>query len=58
MADANRLYHDLESKTAGLKSAVKLLRECTPEEKREILALMRDAARDIQKYLTELEKDI
>lgn len=56
MTEANKLYHDLESKCSSLKSAVKLLRECPPEEKDEILALMNEAARDILKFLSELEE--
>ncbi|MFA5161905.1 MAG: hypothetical protein WC421_06630 [Elusimicrobiales bacterium] len=56
MAGTTDIYHGLESKAASLKSAVRLLRDCPPEEKREMIALMREAAQDIQRYLAELEK--
>ena len=58
MAGTTDIYHELESKTASLKSAVRLLRECPPQEKREMLTLMQEATQEIQRYLAELEKDI
>ena len=58
MTDTDKLYHDLDSKSTSLKNAVKLLRECPPEQKGEMIALMREAAQDIQKYLAELEKSL
>jgi len=54
--EAGKLLHDLESKTASLKGAVKLLRECQPDERREMLTLMKTAAQEISSCLTELEK--
>jgi hypothetical protein len=51
-----KLYHDLDSKCASLKSAVKLLRECPTEEKREMLALMTDGANSLLKCLSDLKK--
>lgn len=58
MAEETKLYHDIESKTASLKSAAKLLRECPADQKRELITLMRQAAQDIQKHLSELEKGL
>lgn len=58
MTETSKLYHDLESKCSSLKSAIKLLRECEPGEKGEILALMNEAARDILKFLSELGEEI
>ena len=54
--EARKLLHDLESKTASLKSAVKLLRDCAPKERKEMLSLMKTAASEIGECLAELEK--
>ena len=54
--DARKLLHDLESKSASLKSAAKLLRDCPPAERREMLSLMRNAALEIVTCLNEMEK--
>ena len=56
--EPDKLLHDLESKCASLKSGARLLRECSPTEKHEMLVLMNDAARDILRHLRELEKVI
>lgn len=54
--EIKKLLHDIESKTAGLKSAAKLLKECSPKEKKELLILMQQSAKDILACLIELEK--
>ena len=54
--EVRKLLHDLESKTASLKSAVKLLRDCDSDERREMLSLMQTAAREISECLAEIEK--
>ncbi|MDD2773557.1 MAG: hypothetical protein PHP45_07660 [Elusimicrobiales bacterium] len=56
--ETKKLIHELESKTASLKSAANLLREFTTPEKRKMIALMRDATKEIQQYLAELEKSL
>ena len=53
-----KIYHDLDSKCASLKSAVKLLRECQPEEKKEMLSLMTEGATALLKCLSDLEKNL
>ncbi len=53
-----KIYHDLDSKCASLKSAVKVLRECPPEEKREMLSLMTEGATALLKCLSDLEKNL
>ena len=55
-SDTRKLLHDLESKSASLKSAAKLLRDCPPAERREMLSLMRNAALEIVTCLNEMEK--
>ncbi|MBI4657061.1 MAG: hypothetical protein HY746_10005 [Elusimicrobia bacterium] len=57
-SETRELLHDIESKTAGLRSAAKILRECPPKEKKELICLMKQSAQDILKYLTNLEKEI
>lgn len=54
--DLRKLYHDLASKCASLKSAVPILRASQPEERKEILALMTEAANTILKCLSELDQ--
>ncbi|HAH32849.1 MAG TPA: hypothetical protein DCL44_11105, partial [Elusimicrobia bacterium] len=54
--DLRKIYHDLASKCAALKSAVQVLRDSPPEEKKEMLALMTEAATAILKCLSELQK--
>jgi len=54
--DLRRLYHDLASKCASLKSAVQILRDSPPEEKKELLSLMTEAANAIVKCLSELDR--
>ena len=54
--ESNKLTHDIESKCASLKSAAKMLKECTPEEKKEILTLMKASAQELVRITTELEK--
>lgn len=54
--DLRKLYHDLDSKCASLKGAVKLLRECQPEEKKEMIDLMTDCANSLVKCLSDLKQ--
>jgi hypothetical protein len=54
--ETRKILHDLESKSASLKSAARLLRDCPPAERREMLALMRNAAKEIVTCLDEMEK--
>lgn len=55
MADVEKIYHNLKSRAIGLKSAAELLPKCAPEKRDKVIALMRDAAKDIERLLTELE---
>lgn len=55
MADVEKIYHNLKSRAVGLKSAAELLPNCAPEKRGKVIALMRDAAKDIERLLTELE---
>ena len=50
----SRLLHDIKGKCASIKGAAELFRDCSAEEKREMLALMNEAASDISAALTEL----
>jgi len=52
------LLHDIKAKSVSLQTAVGLLRDSAPAEKREVLALMNQAARDILRYLAEVEKEM
>ena len=54
--DLRRLYHDLAAKCAGLKSAVPILRDSPPEERKEILALMTESANALLKCLSALDR--
>ncbi len=53
--DCSKLLHDLRSKCSSLKSAAELYKDCSPAEKKEMLALMRAASAEISKLLTQLE---
>ncbi len=52
--DNSKLLHDLRSKCASLKSAAELYKDCSPAEKKEMLALMNAAAADIARLLAQL----
>ena len=54
----DELRHDIKSKSASLQSAAGLLREAPAAERRELLALMAAAARDLSRYVTELEGEL
>ena len=56
--ELRRLFHDLESKTTSLKSGAKLLRECPPEERKELLALMIESANALLKCLYGFEESL
>jgi hypothetical protein len=56
--ESRELMHDLESKTASLSSAAKLLKGKTPQQKQAMIALMIESAKDIQHYLEDLKKGI
>jgi hypothetical protein len=51
---SSRLLHDLRSKCASLKSAAELYKDCSPAEKKEMLALMKQAASEITAALEKL----
>jgi len=38
--DSGKLLHDLRSKCSSLKSAAELYKDCSPAEKKEMLALI------------------
>lgn len=54
--DPSKLLHDLRSKCSSLKSAAELYKDCSPGEKKEMLALMKAAAGEIAALLALLEK--
>ncbi|OGR63018.1 MAG: hypothetical protein A2X31_00450 [Elusimicrobia bacterium GWB2_63_22] len=54
--DNSKLLHDLRSKCSSLKSAAELYKDCSPAEKKEMLALMNSAAAEIAKLLGQLER--
>ena len=54
--DPAKLLHDLRSKCSSLKSAAELYKDCSPGEKKEMLALMKAAAAEIAGLLAVLEK--
>ena len=53
----SNLLHDIQSKCASLKSAAQLLKDCPPEQMREMLGLMTDETREILRCLLELQKE-
>jgi ArsR family metal-binding transcriptional regulator len=57
MADVEKIYHNLKSKAIGLKSAAEMLPKCAPEKRNRVIALMREAAGDIARLLSELETE-
>ena len=56
--DLSKLLHDIKGKCASIKGAADLFRDCSVEEKREMLALMSEAARNISVTLQELGKTL
>ena len=56
--ELRRLLHDVQSKTASLKSAAGLLKDSPPAQAREMLELMTKETRDILRCLYELRKGI
>ena len=57
MADVEKIYHKLKSKAIGLKSAAEMLPKCAPEKRDRVIALMREAAGDVVRLLSELETE-
>lgn len=55
MVDAEKIYHRLKSNSISLKDAAVMLEKCAPERKAKMIGLMREAMRDIEKLLAELE---
>ena len=52
----DRLLHDIKSKSQSLQTGVGLLQGGpAPEKRQQILALMKEAAQDVARYLAELE---
>jgi hypothetical protein len=54
--DAAKLLHDLKSKCSSLKSAADLFKDCSPAEKKEMLAMMTAAAAEIGNTVAALGK--
>ena len=54
--DVSKLLHDLRSKCASLKSAAELYKDCSPAERKEMLALMTAAAGEITRTVEALDK--
>lgn len=54
----DELRHDIKAKSVSLQAAVALLRDGPVAERREILGLMNTAAKDILRYVSELEKEL
>jgi len=46
-AKLQKLIHDINSKCASLKSAAGLLKEASPEERKEFLRLMKEQAESL-----------
>ncbi len=58
MLDIAKIHHTLKSKTNSLRDAAELLPECPEEKKHGRITLMREAAQDIVRLLTELEAEL
>lgn len=56
-SELNRLLHDIQSKCSSLKSAAKLLKDASPEEAREMVALMQPAAEAVSRAVEGLDKE-
>lgn len=56
--ESRKLLHDLQSKCASLKSASQMLKDCPPEQAREMTSLMIQEARDILRCLFDLRKEL
>ena len=54
--ETGKLLHDIQSKAASLKSAAELLRGCSPEERKEMIGLMKTASLEIIGRLETLGK--
>lgn len=54
--ELRKLLHDLQSKSASLKSAAQMLKDCPSEQVREMLALMEQETRDILQCILDLQK--
>ncbi|MFA5139845.1 MAG: hypothetical protein WC728_11495 [Elusimicrobiota bacterium] len=54
--ELRRLLHDLQSKSASLKSAAQLLRECPPARQREMIPLMIQETQEILRCLSDYDK--
>jgi len=58
MPDMSKLQHNIKSKAVSLKEAAEQLSKCPDEKKLGRVALMREAAQDIARLLTELETEL
>lgn len=58
MPDITKIHHTLKSKTNSLRDAAELLPKCPEEKIHGRIALMREAAQDIVRLLTELEAEL
>jgi len=56
--ELDKLLHDVQSKSASLKSAAQLLKGCPLGQARKMAALMTKEARDILRSLLKLEKEL
>jgi len=52
--DLDKIFHDLESKCSSLKSAIALLRKCSPKDSKEMLSLMIKESQEITECLNKL----
>lgn len=55
-AQLRRLLHDLQSKTASLKSAAQLLKDCPADQAREMVSLMIRETQDILRCLSDYQR--
>lgn len=58
MADIEKIQHSIKSKTASLKEAAEFFNKCPDAKKLERVAVMREAAQDIDRLLGELEAEL
>lgn len=58
MADLEKIYHGIKSRAVNLKAAAEQLAKYPPERREKMIPLMREAAQDIVRMLTELETQL
>ena len=57
MAHVEELIHDVNSKCSGLKEAVALLRKASPGERKELLTLMAEEAKELAKNIVDFDPE-